>query len=136
MRVFKSICKSLGMTVQDIYERLASVDPSRQQRCEDGDPEHEKYHSLLESILHSNDQKCINAIVAILEAVARNYPDRSTGGHSAIREVELFRAAEDQAPYNSSRTERQHGPFDTTKLPIPGVSEIEFKDPILKKKRK
>jgi transcriptional regulator with XRE-family HTH domain len=163
LETLEAVAEALGHSVGELYCELDQALKANREKseiqaggsCPDGDPEHEKFHAMLEYVLHGDDRKCLNAVVAVLEAASDDYPGNK-GGHSVIRERDLARVADNEGshhssgderkhgPYDaasptgshSSREERRHGPVDTTRLPVPGVSNVEFKKPVPKRKRK
>lgn len=70
---FEKLCAAFGKSPLDVYAELLSASagqaPISLSVCPDRNIEHEKYHQILESVLHGDDEKCIKAVTSVLDAV-------------------------------------------------------------------
>jgi transcriptional regulator with XRE-family HTH domain len=98
LETLEAVAEALGYSVGELYSELDRSLKSKQPKsdlavsssCPEGDPTHDIFHAMLEAVLHSDDQKCIHAVVAVLEAI--------TGGDAP-------------ALSGDSALKRKHGPY-------------------------
>ena len=83
MNTLRAIAHALDLSVEDIFYRLRELRQIDSGQSSRQDPEHEKLHAMLESVLQGGDTKCIKAVVAVLEAASGgDLPDSSDHRHS------------------------------------------------------
>jgi transcriptional regulator with XRE-family HTH domain len=77
LETLEKVAEALGLSVGELYceidvdlsSRLFKRTSANASSCPSENPDHERYQGILESILHGDDDKCVKAVVAILEAI-------------------------------------------------------------------
>lgn len=84
--------------------------------CPDQDPNHERYANILESVLHSNDEKCIRAVTTMLEAIE----EKTTPPRGQPAPVPAHPGSKAEASSAGGGLKPEHGPFKVTDPVRPG----------------
>lgn len=113
-RTLEEIAKALNVSVGRLYEEIPKDLMSS--TCASQDPAHQKYHDILESVLHSNDEKCIRAVTTMLEAIE----EKTTPPRGQPAPVPAHPGSKAEASSAGGGLKPEHGPFKVTDPVRPG----------------